>query len=274
MKMGVLFGILCAVSSNNWLFVWMGMEINLMCFLALLSGDKSSKKKISLYFITQSFGSLLLLAVSISQSSIMSMVLVMALTLKMGAMPFHFWTPPVAMSMSWSNLILFLTVQKISPLILLKSALHTNSMFFMMAINALLGGFMVLSCNNMPMMMLFSSIIHLSWLFSALWTLYFWDYLYIYMIILTAIIYFYYNKKNASMQLSLINFGGIPPFLGFSVKLKTMMELNKFHIPFLLSGSMMSLYAYIRFLLVSSVTKKKKIAEKISPITILLLIPQ
>nr|YP_133891.1 NADH dehydrogenase subunit 2 [Spadella cephaloptera]AAT08486.1 NADH dehydrogenase subunit 2 [Spadella cephaloptera] len=274
MIFGMIFGLVCAVSSNNWLLIWLGLEINLMSFLPLISQNLGSKKKVSLYFVVQSFGSLLILAVGIMQLNLTTLILIMALSLKMGLIPFHFWVPPLITTMKSNTMTLLSTAQKVSPLVLLKVALNSSALMLLLVMNAMMGGMMVMSSMMMPLLFLFSGTIHLSWLISALNTIMFWEYVLIYMILLSAIIMFWdFNQKN-SMQLTLLNFGGIPPFLGFSLKLKTLANLNQFHIPALLTGSCMSLYAYVRLLVTGMMSHKKKVAEKLSPVAILLLIPQ
>nr|AKS03963.1 NADH dehydrogenase subunit 2 [Spadella cephaloptera] len=274
MVFGLIFGLVCAVSSNNWLLIWLGLEINMMSFLPLIGNNNSSKKKVSLYFVVQSIGSLLILATGIMQINITARIMILALSLKMGIIPVHFWIPPLISTMKSYQMSLLLTIQKISPLVLLKVVMNSAFLTTLLVLNAILGGMMVMISMMMPLLLLFSGTIHLSWLLSALNTSMFWNYMIIYMFLLTAIIKFWDMNQKNSMQLTLLNFGGIPPFLGFSLKLNTLSMLNSIHIPPLLMGSCMSLYAYVRLLLSGMTVSKKKVAEKLSPGAILLLIPQ
>nr|AKS03985.1 NADH dehydrogenase subunit 2 [Spadella cephaloptera] len=274
MVFGLIIGLVCAVSSNNWLLIWLGLEMNLMSFLPLIGHNIGSKKKVSLYFVIQSFGSLLILAAGMIQINMTAAMLILALSLKMGMIPVHFWVPPLISTMKSYAITLLLTIQKISPLMLLKVVMSTAFLTSLLVLNAILGGMMVMTSSMIPLLLLFSGTIHLSWLLSALNTSMFWNYMIIYMMLLTAIIMFWDMNQKNSMQLTLLNFGGIPPFLGFSMKLKAMSKLNMIHIPPLLMGSCMSLYAYVRLLLSGMMVSKKKVGEKMSPVAIMLMIPQ
>lgn len=90
----IILGSFLRVSSFSWLSVWLGLEINLMCFIPLLvfnggvQGVESSIK----YFVVQAAGRgvLLLGAVSFFQLGNFSFfLLVVGLIIKLGLAPFH-----------------------------------------------------------------------------------------------------------------------------------------------------------------------------------------
>nr|AKS03996.1 NADH dehydrogenase subunit 2 [Spadella cephaloptera] len=273
MIMGMLLGLLCAISGQNWMLIWLGLETNLMSFLMLISQNLTSKKKLSLYFVVQSFGSLLILAGGVLQNSVSSSLITIGLAVKLGLIPVHFWIMPVISSLLSYELSMFLTMQKIGPLTLLFSVNNSKLLFTLLVMNAVMGGIMVLSCTLFQHMVMFSGMVHVSWLLGSVGNSMFWEYMGVYMLILTVMVYCWSNNYFMSMSWNLLNLGGLPPFWGFWVKLKPLMILNMISIPVLLSASMMTLYAYIRLLLSSLAISKIYTKEDFNMLTFIILFP-
>nr|YP_010626116.1 NADH dehydrogenase subunit 2 [Inocellia tibetana]WBK02940.1 NADH dehydrogenase subunit 2 [Inocellia tibetana] len=239
------------ISSNSWLGAWMGLEINLLSFIPLMSNTKNifSTEASLKYFLTQAFASSTLIFFiifsfliylnyfSFNMNNSMKMLILSSLFLKLGAAPFHFWFPSVAENLTWLMNLILLTWQKIAPMILI-SYLNNEFYFQFIAIfSTLIGSLGGLNQTNLRKIMAFSSINHIGWMISSLimnnnlWKIYFL--IYSLLTILMILIFmnfnlFFINQIYLMMNFNLMNkfllfmnflsLGGLPPFLGFFPK--------------------------------------------------------
>ena len=98
---GVFVGALIAVSRSSWFGVWLGLELNLLSFipLAIIRIGKREVEAGLKYFLVQACGSVVLVyrGVFISNLRQSSVALIfLALALKLGLAPIHFWFPIVS----------------------------------------------------------------------------------------------------------------------------------------------------------------------------------
>jgi len=136
------------VLKNSWFMCWLGLEINLISLIPLLIIKLSplSTETAIKYFLVQAIASLLIIFSSLvegvfSISSILyrtNILIIIALGIKIGLAPFHFWFPQVIKISDWTQCTLILTWQKIAPFILI-ACVYSNSMFFF--INSILCGY-------------------------------------------------------------------------------------------------------------------------------------
>nr|AQP29641.1 NADH dehydrogenase subunit 2 [Pericapritermes dolichocephalus] len=244
-------GMLVSVSSNSWLGAWMGLEINLMSFIPLMSNVHNMyNTEASLkYFIVQVLASATLLFLVVMKvlmedlftfemSPYTSVIISTPLLLKSGAAPFHWWFPGVMEGLSWGNCMLLMTVQKAAPLMLISYLIEINtftlSIILMSTIVGAIGG---LNQNSMRKILTYSSINHTGWMLIALttsenlWLVYFMIYSTLTLAAVSAIklsgVSFINqtmltNKETTltkfMMFTSLLSLGGLPPFLGFLPK--------------------------------------------------------
>nr|QZK21727.1 NADH dehydrogenase subunit 2 [Amitermes sp. QLD_011] len=244
-------GMLVSVSSNSWLGAWMGLEINLMSFIPLMSNVKNMyNTEASLkYFIVQVLASATLLFMVVMKtltedlftfesSTYTPMIICTPLLLKSGAAPFHWWFPGVMEGLSWENCALLMTVQKAAPLMLMSYLIDINvftlSIILMSTIVGAIGG---MNQTSMRKILTYSSINHTGWMLIALttsenlWMMYFMIYSTLALTVVSAIklsgVSFINqtmmtNKETKLMKFmmftSLLSLGGLPPFLGFLPK--------------------------------------------------------
>nr|YP_009350143.1 NADH dehydrogenase subunit 2 [Alyscotermes kilimandjaricus]AQP26408.1 NADH dehydrogenase subunit 2 [Alyscotermes kilimandjaricus] len=244
-------GMLVSVSSNSWLGAWMGLEINLMSFIPLMSNVKNMyNTEASLkYFIVQVLASATLLFMvvmktlmedlfSFESNSYTPMIICTPLLLKSGAAPLHWWFPGVMEGLSWENCALLMTIQKAAPLMLMSYLIEMN-IFTMMIImlSTIVGSIGGLNQTSMRKILTYSSINHTGWMLIALtasenlWMVYFMIYSTLALTVVSAIklsgVSFINqtmmtNKETTLMKFmmftSLLSLGGLPPFLGFLPK--------------------------------------------------------
>nr|QXT44063.1 NADH dehydrogenase subunit 2 [Apicotermitinae gen. D sp. CAM075]QXT44362.1 NADH dehydrogenase subunit 2 [Apicotermitinae gen. D sp. CMRT020] len=249
--MTLVSGMLVSVSSNSWLGAWMGLEINLMSFIPLMSNVKNMyNTEASLkYFIVQVLASATLLFMvvmktlmedlfSFESNSYTPMIICTPLLLKSGAAPLHWWFPGVMEGLSWENCALLMTIQKAAPLMLMSYLIDINiftlSIIMMSTVVGAIGG---LNQTSMRKILTYSSINHTGWMLIALttsenlWMVYFAIYSTLTLTVVSAIklsgVSFINqtmmtNKETTLMKFmmftSLLSLGGLPPFLGFLPK--------------------------------------------------------
>nr|AFP16894.1 NADH dehydrogenase subunit 2 [Anthrenus sp. BMNH 840208] len=277
-------GTMITISSNNWLGMWMGLEINLLSIIPLLSSQKNAwESEAALkYFISQALAStVFLLSIMITLSepvttqsmniiSAQMMIMNSAILTKMGAAPFHFWFPEVMQGIAWTNSLILLTWQKIAPMIILMNSNKPMNFIAVAIISSMLiSGIMGINQTSLRKMMAYSSINHIGWMLGSMisnqtiWMIY----LIIYSSITLTIILtfkklnsFYMNQLMNKMEKSkllkmlfMLNFmslGGLPPFIGFLPKWLTInfmiQEKMMMLILTMILTTLITLYFYLR----------------------------
>nr|AQP30366.1 NADH dehydrogenase subunit 2 [Microcerotermes sp. I TB-2017] len=244
-------GMLVSVSSNSWLGAWMGLEINLMSFIPLMSSVKNMyNTEASLkYFIVQVLASATLLFMVVMKTltedlftfetnPYTPMIICTPLLLKSGAAPLHWWFPGVMEGLSWENCALLMTVQKAAPLMLMSYLIEINAFTLsIILLSTIVGSIGGLNQTSMRKILTYSSINHTGWMLIALttsenlWLVYFMIYSTLALAVVSAIKLsgtsfinqtMMTNKDATLMKFmmftSLLSLGGLPPFLGFLPK--------------------------------------------------------
>nr|QHN56417.1 NADH dehydrogenase subunit 2 [Dohrniphora cornuta] len=280
--MTLMLGTLITVSSNSWLSAWMGLEINLLSFIPLMSDNKNlmSSESAMKYFLVQAMASSILLMIIITYminynmlnnfiySTFSNLLMISTLMLKMGMAPFHFWFPNIIEGMNWINSLILLTWQKIAPLMLMSYMMLDKIIIPMIILSMMIGALGGLNQTSLRKIMAYSSINHLGWMSSAMilnkmiWMNYFLFYSFL---SFTLIFYFNFNKLfymnqlysifNYSNEMKIILFmnflslGGLPPFLGFFPKWMVieLLSMNQlFLITIMTLLTLLTLFFYIR----------------------------
>nr|AVV61631.1 NADH dehydrogenase subunit 2 [Orybina plangonalis] len=275
----LFFSTLISISSNSWFGCWIGLEINLLSFIPLISlpYNLMSTEASLKYFPTQSIASInflfsillkMILMKNFLMNNFLSIMINSSLLMKMGSAPFHFWFPNIIEGLSWLNNFILMTWQKITPMILLSYYFNKNFLIIIIILNALIGAIGGLNQTSLRKLMAFSSINNLSWMLTSilisenLWMFYL--IMYSFMISIMCFMFnmlntffinqLFINNLNYSIKIFLlINFlslGGLPPFIGFFPKwiIINFLLMNKSYIItfFLIMTSLIMLFFYIR----------------------------
>nr|QBF01212.1 NADH dehydrogenase subunit 2 [Stegana sp. 1413 JL-2019] len=278
----MMMGSLITITSNSWLGAWMGLEINLLSFIPLMSDNNNlmSTEASLKYFLVQAMASTVLLFAIILMMmknninyeinlSYITMIILSSLLLKSGAAPFHFWFPNIMEGLSWMNCLLLMTWQKIAPLMLISHVNIKLLLFMSIILSVMIGSLGGLNQSSMRKLMAFSSINHLGWMLMALnsnetiWLIYFLMYSFL-SFTLTFMFnnfkIFHFNqmfslflKSKILKFILLMNFlslGGLPPFLGFLPKWLVIQQLTMenqyFMLTILMMSTLITLFFYLR----------------------------
>nr|YP_009344603.1 NADH dehydrogenase subunit 2 [Modiolus modiolus]APU51263.1 NADH dehydrogenase subunit 2 [Modiolus modiolus] len=265
-------GILVTLSTDSKISGWLGMEINVMGFLGVLSVRGFMNISVGLkYFIIQVLGSgLFLMGVLVFYSGYFSLnhlmlqvsgwMVEMGLFCKAGIFPLHGWVPSVINSGDWVSGWLVMSVQKLAPIIMI--SVWSSSFFIYMGLVGLsvvgaLGGLNQMSVRGI---LAYSSFVHGGWMLVALthsnelFFLYFLGYL-VQLTVVVGICYDLDVEKSASSKMSFLggvmslSLGGLPPMGGFLFKLSVFLSVSNLSVLVVpVAGSVLSLLFYLRLM--------------------------
>nr|YP_009166015.1 NADH dehydrogenase subunit 2 [Micromys minutus]AKH49698.1 NADH dehydrogenase subunit 2 [Micromys minutus] len=260
----ILIGPLITMISTNLMSMWVGLEMSLLAITPLLINKKNprSTEAATKYFVTQATASMIILLAIIinykqlgtwifqqqTNTVLLNMTLI-ALAMKLGLAPFHFWLPEVTQGTSMLTGLILLTWQKIAPLSMLfqiSHLLNPTITLFMALTSVFIGAWGGLNQTQTRKIMAYSSIAHMGWMTAILPynpTLTLMN-LSIY-IILTIPMFMTLMLNNSTTMnsvslmwnkipstlftilLILLSLGGLPPLTGFLPKWAIISELLK-----------------------------------------------
>lgn len=272
----LILGTIISVSSSSLFGVWIGLEINIISFIPIiinLERNKKSSEAAVKYFLIQAIASAIVIFRSLYYyffnrdvfSIAPNFLITLALCLKLGIAPFHFWFPEVLEGLNWTNSLLLLTWQKISPLTILSIFFNADIFIYISLISALTGALSGINQTSIRKILAFSSISHLGWigriifLNSTLWINYFVIYRIISFIICFSFWFFNLNffsqltlikdlNRKFIIFINLLSLGGLPPLLGFLPKWMAIIVIRS-NFPILvilILSRLITLYFYVR----------------------------
>nr|YP_010950502.1 NADH dehydrogenase subunit 2 [Bathyraja interrupta]WMI36458.1 NADH dehydrogenase subunit 2 [Bathyraja interrupta] len=272
---------------SHWLLIWMGLEINTMAIIPLMIYQQHPRavEATTKYFLTQATASALLLfagttnAWMTGQWNVTDLIyptsatlITLALALKIGLAPMHFWLPEVLQGLNLTTGLILSTWQKLAPfaiLLQLYPLLNPNILITMGIMSIIVGGWGGLNQTQLRKILAYSSIAHLGWMvtiihFTPELTLL---NLIMYMMMTTSM-FLIFNSLNSmkinSISISmtkspllsimalmiLLSLGGLPPLSGFMPKWLILQELTKqdLFIPatIMALATLLSLFFYLR----------------------------
>nr|QNH81242.1 NADH dehydrogenase subunit 2 [Platyrinchus mystaceus]QNH81244.1 NADH dehydrogenase subunit 2 [Platyrinchus mystaceus] len=313
----LFLGTAITISSNHWVMAWAGLEINTLAILPLISKSHHPRaiEASTKYFLIQATASTLLLFSStinawftgqwdITQLTYPTscLLLTIAISMKLGLVPFHFWFPEVLQGSSLPTNLLLTTIMKLPPTVLLfmtTPSLNPTLLSLMAIASAALGGWMGLNQTQIRKVLAFSSISHLGWMTIIL----------IYNPKLTLLTFYLYSLTTATifltlshtntlklatmmtawskfppltaiLMLTLLSLAGLPPLTGFLPKWLIIQELTKQELTttatIIALLSLLGLFFYLRLAYCATITlppnsanhmKQWQTNKSISPLT-------
>jgi len=258
--------------------------------LIIINFSSKSTEAAIKYFLRQAIASLIFITAGVSiistnkinYTEITRIIFIIALIIKSGIPPFHFWFPQVIDLTYWVQCFIILTWQKIAPFVIISFIFH-NSIFFYIFISCLIGVIGGFNQNFIKKILTYSSIVHSAWIISTIiinfnvWIIYF----FIYRIISFSIIFLAYFISIESIKkfivinnkirfkviflFNIISLGGLPPFLGFLAKFLSARILisERFRWIILITliiSSLMALFFYCKIIYISIIIQSIKIS--------------
>nr|YP_010944509.1 NADH dehydrogenase subunit 2 [Chilocorus rubidus]WMB96362.1 NADH dehydrogenase subunit 2 [Chilocorus rubidus] len=285
----LIMGTIITISSYSWFSMWMGLEINLLSFIPLISkGSMSSSEASMKYFFVQMLASMLIMFVILMSlvnfemfkplDKLLSLILTSSLLMKLGMAPFHFWFIEVIEGMTWMMSLILLTWQKIAPMIVIQmNSIDFNFLNFIVILAMIISGLKSWNQASMKKILALSSINHMGWMMSILlinqsiWMVYFLIYSFMNIVLIlmlkinniTSISQILNLKMDKNMKmLFFVNFmslGGLPPFMGFYPKWLVLSALTSLNLVLMsimmILSTMFMLYTYIQILAQSLMLK-------------------
>nr|QUV77165.1 NADH dehydrogenase subunit 2 [Hyla sanchiangensis] len=297
-------GTITTLSSYHWILAWIGLEINTLAIIPLMTKTPHPRaiEAATKYFLTQAAASALILfastmnawlmgawAINASSSYPTSILLAIALAMKLGIAPFHFWLPEVLQGLTLKTGLILSTWQKIAPmtlLIQLSQSVDLNLMLILGILSTMIGGWGGINQTQIRKVLAFSSIAHLGWMVAILKIspqLTLMNFIiYILMTLTLFMTFIFLNTKNiyelstawsksptlsALSLLALLSLSGLPPLTGFIPKWLIAQEMVKqdltmFALIILLS-TLLSLFFYLRLTYTMSLTLAPSLSNSI-----------
>nr|AAV67606.1 NADH dehydrogenase subunit 2 [Anolis allisoni] len=288
-------GTIITMTSYHWLMAWVGLEMNTLAIIPIISTmhHPRSTEAATKYFLTQTAASALILFSSMTNAWNLGswditqtltppshILLTMALAMKLGLAPVHFWLPEVIQGSTMTTAFIITTWQKLAPMSLIfltMNNLSTTIFLLMGLLSSLIGGWGGLNQTQTRKIMAYSSIAHLGWMatISSIMTNILIMNLLIYLIMTTSMFLSLIISKSKTVQnttstwtmsptltivmmLSLLSLGGLPPLTGFVPKWLIMEELvlQDFNLlaTMMAMSSLLSLFFYLRLTYVTTLT--------------------
>nr|YP_010409519.1 NADH dehydrogenase subunit 2 [Cacajao calvus rubicundus]URH13858.1 NADH dehydrogenase subunit 2 [Cacajao calvus rubicundus]URH14014.1 NADH dehydrogenase subunit 2 [Cacajao calvus rubicundus]URH14066.1 NADH dehydrogenase subunit 2 [Cacajao calvus ucayalii]URH14352.1 NADH dehydrogenase subunit 2 [Cacajao calvus rubicundus] len=283
----ILTGTMIAVLSSHWFFIWMGLELNMLSIIPILakSTNPRSTEAATKYFLTQATASMILLMAIIlnnllygqwtinpSLNQILSTMMLIALTMKLGMAPLHFWLPEVVQGIPLIPAMLILTWQKLAPMsiiIQIFPSINTNLILMISILSIMVGSWGGLNQTQLRKILAYSSITHMGWMMAVLYynpNITILSLLIYLFLTISTFMVFYLNSNMTTLSMShtwnkltwvvpmitlmMLSLGGLPPLTGFSPKWAIMQELTKNNnliIPLVMAMlTLTNLYFYMR----------------------------
>nr|ACB99855.1 NADH dehydrogenase subunit 2 [Busarellus nigricollis leucocephalus] len=294
-SLSLILGTTITISSTHWMMAWAGLEINTLAIIPFISKSHHPRaiEATIKYFLVQATASALLLFSSMTNAwftaqwditqlthPTSSLLLTVAIAMKLGLVPFHFWFPEVLQGSSLTTALLLSTVMKFPPTVLLLLTTHSLNPTLLTSLattSVAFGGWMGLNQTQLRKILAFSSIAHLGWMTAViiynpkLTLLTFYLY-----ILTTATVFLTLNSTktlklttlmtswtksptlNATLMLVLLSLAGLPPLTGFLPKWLIIQELTKQEMAttatILAILSLLGLFFYLRLAYHSTIT--------------------
>nr|AXU05590.1 NADH dehydrogenase subunit 2 [Ursus kudarensis]QUA11538.1 NADH dehydrogenase subunit 2 [Ursus kudarensis kudarensis] len=291
----IILGTMIVLFSSHWLMIWIGFEMNMLAIIPILMKkfNPRAMEASTKYFLTQATASMLLMlgiiinllhsghwTISMIPNPIASTVITIALAMKLGLSPFHFWVPEVTQGVSLSSGVILLTWQKIAPLSVLyqiSPSINPNLLVAMAATSVLMGGWGGLNQTQLRKILAYSSIAHMGWMAAIMVynpTLMILNLTIYIMMTLGTFMLFMYNLSTTTLSLShtwnkspliaslilalMLSLGGLPPLSGFIPKWMIIQELTKNDMivmpMFMAMTALLNLYFYMRLTYATALT--------------------
>lgn len=161
--------IVLMLNRNSTIILWILIELNIILFILMIQTkkEKMNRQNSLFYFIIQSIASLILLLrcfmETIINLGLTKEIFILALMLKIGLFPTHTWIYKISRYLSYTNLTILLTLQKL-PLIFLFRENFTEITWIILFLSTITGSIILLKRNSIKEIIVSSSIYSTIWI--------------------------------------------------------------------------------------------------------------
>nr|ACR77885.1 NADH dehydrogenase subunit 2 [Amolops cf. chunganensis SCUM 045818HX] len=302
--LSLAIGTTITLASHHWLLAWIGLEINTLAIIPVMTKIPHPRaiEAATKYFLIQATASALVLfsslinAWQVGQWEISTLthlpmnILSIALMMKLGLAPLHFWMPEVLQGISLPTGLILSTWQKIAPMALLLQISHQVNLNLLTIVgltSILVGGWGGIAQTQLRKIIAFSSIGHLGWMIVILKyspQLSLFNFL-LYLLMTTSMFISLMTISATKMSeistswpktpvlttttmLILLSLAGLPPLTGFAPKLLIVLELIKQNSTLLatmmMMASLLSLFFYLRLAYIVTLTLPPNIPSSLA----------
>nr|YP_009711077.1 NADH dehydrogenase subunit 2 [Murexia melanurus]AIG23254.1 NADH dehydrogenase subunit 2 [Murexia melanurus]QGI24472.1 NADH dehydrogenase subunit 2 [Murexia melanurus] len=295
LTLSLFIGTCLTLFSDHWFTAWMGLEINTLAIIPLMTAPNNPRatEAATKYFLTQATASMMMLfaiiynAWSTNQWALVqlsdhwaSILMTLALSIKLGLAPFHFWVPEVVQGIPLLTGMILLTWQKIAPTTILYQiapCLDMKILITLAILSTIFGGWGGLNQTHLRKILAYSSIAHMGWMAIIIHINPTLTILNLTIYIMATITTFMtlnlsnttkikslgslWNKSAPStiiILLTLLSLGGLPPLTGFMPKWLILQELvtngNFIMATTIAFSALLNLFFYMRIIYASSLT--------------------
>nr|QNH69215.1 NADH dehydrogenase subunit 2 [Sinorhodeus microlepis] len=293
-------------ASSHWLLAWMGLEINTLAIIPLMAQHHHPRavEATTKYFLTQATAAAVILFAGTTNAWISgtwdmtdmsnplaSTMVIIALALKIGLAPMHFWMPEVLQGLDLTTGLIMSTWQKLAPLALIIQTAQNVSPLLLTSLgllSTLIGGWGGLNQTQLRKILAYSSIAHMGWMIIVvqhapqLTLLALFTY-----IIMTSAAFLTLKaitstkistlamawSKNTPLSITtvlvLLSLAGLPPLTGFMPKWLILEELTKQDLPTIATimalAALLGLYFYLRLCYSLSLTISPNVNNSTTP---------
>nr|AIU40002.1 NADH dehydrogenase subunit 2 [Anolis punctatus] len=280
-------GTIITMTSHHWLLAWIGLEVNTLAIVPTISTKHHprSTEAAMKYFLTQAAASAMILFSSTTNAwatgtwditqmatPMSNTILTVALAMKLGLVPLHFWLPEVLQGSTLLTAMVVTTWQKLAPMTLIYMTINNLSpmiLFSMALLSSMVGGWSGMNQTQTRKIMAYSSIAHLGWMMviASIATNILTMTLLIYLMMTTTMFSSLILSKSKTIQdtmtawttsptltitmmMTLLSLGGLPPLTGFLPKWLILEELTTQNLTpmttIMALSSLLSLFFYLR----------------------------
>nr|AMN92765.1 NADH dehydrogenase subunit 2 [Anolis duellmani]AMN92768.1 NADH dehydrogenase subunit 2 [Anolis duellmani] len=288
-------GTIITTISHHWLAAWVGLEMNTLAIIPMIATvhNPRATEAATKYFLTQAAASALILFSSMTNAwqtgtwditnpmaSPMHTMLTLALAMKLGLAPAHFWLPEVLQGSTLTSALIITTWQKLAPMALIYLTINSLSTTMLMTlgiVSSVVGGWGGLNQTQTRKIMAYSSIAHLGWMItiSSIMTNIMIFNLMLYLVMTTAVFCFLIMSKTKTIKdtttiwalspvapamtmILFLSLGGLPPLTGFTPKWLILEELITQKLTtmatLLAVSTLLSLFFYLRLTYTTTLT--------------------
>nr|YP_009160704.1 NADH dehydrogenase subunit 2 [Nipponocypris temminckii]BAS04739.1 NADH dehydrogenase subunit 2 [Nipponocypris temminckii] len=293
-------------ASSHWLLAWMGLEINTLAIIPLMAQHHHPRavEATTKYFLTQATAAAMIMFASTTNAWITgewdmnnmsnplaSTMIIIALALKIGLAPMHFWMPEVLQGLDLLTGLILSTWQKLAPFALIMQTAQAVDPMLLTALgvaSTLVGGWGGLNQTQLRKILAYSSIAHMGWMIiilqyaSQLTLLALGTYIFMTSAAFLTLKLSSATKINTlatvwskspilttTTALVLLSLGGLPPLTGFMPKWLILQELAKQNLPITATimalAALLSLYFYLRLCYAMTLTISPNTVNSATP---------